>query len=259
MIAYSTRWKHYVELWFDEPDPDADTDVDVLARRRALSRPGSGHCEAFYSLRIDLSKTPETIYEGFTRNTRAQIRRSVESDQLRFDFFDEPTAGQMAEFIAFYDAFAQSKGLDPMSPEYAEAHRLSGQCSLSRVRCDREDLVWHANVSYGPHVGMMFSASQLRLAAGDERKLIGRANRRLHWEELKRFRAQGRRYYDFGGWYEGHTDEERLSINRFKEEFGGSKVLLFAGLENRTFVAKLTAALKQRTESPRRDRIEISL
>jgi hypothetical protein len=224
-----------------------------------LKRPVSGSCEAFYSLRIDLSETPETIYSCFTRNTRAQIRRSVESDQLRFDFFDEPTAGQMAEFKAFYDAFAQSKALEPMSPEYAEAHRLSGQCSLTRVRCGGEDLVWHANVAYGPHVGMKFSASQLRLAAPEERKLIGRANRRLHWEELKRFRAQGRRYYDFGGWYEGHTDEERLSINRFKEEFGGSKVLLFAGLENRTLVAKVTAALKQRTESLAREKIEISL
>jgi len=48
-----------------------------------------------------------------------------------------------------------------------EAHRVSGQCSLSRVRCS--------------------------LVASDERKLIGRANRRLHREELKRFRAQGRR------------------------------------------------------------------
>ena len=258
MIAYRTRWKSYVELWFDEPDPD--TDVDVLTRCRALSRPLSGHSETFYSLRIDLSETPATIHARFTRNTRAQIRRSIESDDLRFDFFDQPTAEQMAEFIAFYDAFAQSKALAPMSPEYAEAHRLSGQCSLSRVRRGREDLVWHANVSYGPHVGMMYSASQLRLAASDERKLIGRANRRLHWEELKRFRAQGRRYYDFGGWYEGQTDEEKLSINRFKEEFGGEKVLLFAGLENRTLVAKVTAVLKRRTESQTpSDKIEISL
>jgi len=257
MIAYSTRWKTYVELWFDEPDPD--TDVDVLTRCRALSPPHSGQCETFYSLRIDLSEPAEAIYARFTRNTRAQIRRSVESDQLEFDFFDDPTVEQMAEFIAFYDAFAQSKGLEPMSPEYAEAHRLSGQCSLSRVRRGREDLVWHANVSYGGHVGMMFSASQLRLAASEERKLIGRANRRLHWEELKHFQAQGRQDYDFGGWYEGHTDEEKLSINRFKEEFGGKKVLLYAGLENRTLVAKLTAALKPRTEPAARDKIEISL
>ncbi len=28
--------------------------------------------------------------------------------------------------------------------------------------------------------------------------------------------------YDFGGWYEGREDEERLRINAFKESFGGT-------------------------------------
>ena len=30
--------------------------------------------------------------------------------------------------------------------------------------------------------------------------------------------------YDFGGWYDGTTDQERLSINKFKEQFGGQVV-----------------------------------
>jgi hypothetical protein len=38
------------------------------------------------------------------------------------------------------------------------------------------------------------------------------------------FRDSGVPMYDLGGWYEGVTDSKRLSINRFKEEFGGTIV-----------------------------------
>jgi len=254
MVAYKTRWKHYVELWFDEPDPAEDDDADVVVRRRALKPDRRAQIEEFHSLQIDLLQSPESIHARFTRNTRAQIRRSTESDDLQFDFFDHPTAAQTDEFIAFYDAFALSKGLAPLSADYADAHRRSGHFSLTRVRRGDEDLVWHANVSSGSYIGLAYSASQLRSAEQEARRLIGRANRRLHWEELLRFRAQGHRCYDFGGWYEGRSDPERLSINRFKEEFGGKKVVLFASIENRTFVAKLSAAL--RSFVPRRSLVQ---
>jgi len=54
--------------------------------------------------------------------------------------------------------------------------------------------------------------------------LAGRANRYLHWADIVHFRAHGVHTYDFGGWYEGHDDKERLGINEFKEEFGGRVV-----------------------------------
>jgi lipid II:glycine glycyltransferase (peptidoglycan interpeptide bridge formation enzyme) len=38
---------------------------------------------------------------------------------------------------------------------------------------------------------------------------------------MRRFKAQGVRWYDLGGWYHKADDEEKLRINRFKEGFGG--------------------------------------
>ena len=41
---------------------------------------------------------------------------------------------------------------------------------------------------------------------------------------MVRFKSAGISTYDFGGWYEGTTDHERLRINKFKEQFGGEIV-----------------------------------
>lgn len=241
MITYRTRWKRYVELWFDEPEPTHR--CDVVVRHRALCRGRAGDNEDFYTLQVDLSETPDEIFSHFARNTRAQIRKSGELDDLRFEFIDHPTTDQLREFIDFYDAFARSKGMEPIPVARAEAYRVSGQFSLSRVANAYGALTWHANAAAGGYVSMMYSASHFRSGDDELRKLIGRANRRLHWEELQYFRGQGRRYYDFGGWYAGSTDEQKLSINRFKEEFGGKKVLEFTVTENRSLIAKALAAL----------------
>ena len=53
---------------------------------------------------------------------------------------------------------------------------------------------------------------------------MGRANRYLFWHDIIRYKEQGLKLFDFGGWYPGTTDNMRLEINRFKEGFGGRVV-----------------------------------
>ena len=72
------------------------------------------------------------------------------------------------------------------------------------------------------------SASSFReLDSSSMRSLTGRANRFQHWHDMLRFKEGGVVSYDFGGWYEGREDQERLRINSFKEEFGGQVVKAF--------------------------------
>jgi len=59
------------------------------------------------------------------------------------------------------------------------------------------------------------------------RSLTGRANRLQHWRDMLRFKSSGVVSYDFGGWYEGREDQDRLRINSFKEEFGGQVLKAF--------------------------------
>ena len=47
------------------------------------------------------------------------------------------------------------------------------------------------------------------------------AGRYLVWSDIIRYQEQGLRYFDFGGWYRGTTDQALLKINEFKRGFGG--------------------------------------
>lgn len=241
MIEYRTRTKRYLELWFDEPEPSGR--YDVVVRYRAPDPSPSGQNEEFYSLQIDLSQSLDDIFRGFAANTRADIRKSIEGDALRFELIDNPSHDQLREFIDFYDEFAREKGLGALHRTQIEAYRRSGSLSLNRVVSSERALTWHSNLRYRDQVGLVHSASHFRAGDDDLRRLIGRANRRLHWEELQHFRVKGFRVYDLGGWYAGSTDAQKLGINRFKKGFGGRKVLEYTVTENRSLFAKSLAAL----------------
>jgi hypothetical protein len=88
-----------------------------------------------------------------------------------------------------------------------------------------QPLVWHAYHRGSERVTLLYSISFFRTHSDKaEQAMIGRANRLLHWSDMIYFKVAGVRTYDFGGWYEGSTDTERLRINKFKEQFGGEVV-----------------------------------
>jgi hypothetical protein len=67
------------------------------------------------------------------------------------------------------------------------------------------------------HTAGIFRAAR----EADRRALVGRASRCLLWRDMLRFQQAGVRVFDFGGWYSGRSDQEKLRINAFKEAFGG--------------------------------------
>jgi lipid II:glycine glycyltransferase (peptidoglycan interpeptide bridge formation enzyme) len=54
--------------------------------------------------------------------------------------------------------------------------------------------------------------------------MIGRANRLLHWDDIRYFKNQGYSIYDLGGISIDVADKERQAINKFKECFGAVQV-----------------------------------
>ena len=89
------------------------------------------------------------------------------------------------------------------------------------------------------------SASLYRGRDKDFRNLVGRANRLHHFKDMLFFKGNACNLYDFGGWYAGTEDQDRLMINRFKEEFGGQKVLQYNVVLNRTWRAKLLKSIRR--------------
>ena len=242
MIIFRSRERlRCQELWFNESERAGKYDIVV---RNQSSAPMSGRrSEEFHTLLIDLTPQPQQIFASFDRNTRSQIRAAEADERVTVEIIESASATQLAEFLNFYDDFSRSKSIWPIWAPRLRALHESHRLVLSRVIRDQETLVWHASLRTDERFIVLYSAS---LPGADQslRKVIGQANRLLHWREMLCVKDQGCPIYDFCGWYAGVEDKALLLVNRFKEEFGGRKVVEYNIFEDRTIRAKFVRVLK---------------
>jgi FemAB family len=248
MITYRSRWLQYAEVWLDEPDPGAD--IDVLYRFRAPAPVDGAQNEAFHTLLIDLTRDEQELLAGYHRSARSDIKRAESGGDFRCEVIGNPGSREFGAFVAFYDEFAHGKGLPPLSAGRLELHRSNGTLTLSRVASQGEVLVWHASIRFATTATLNSSASLYRGKEAEFRSMVGRANRLLHHRDMLYFKANGCSAYDFGGWYDGSSDEEKLGINQFKEKFGGVKNLSYNVVQYRTRRAKLLKAIRKALKPP---------
>jgi hypothetical protein len=241
MITYRTRWLKYGERWFDEGKPDSK--IDVVYHHMTKSPVVGSSNQEFYTLVVDLSQSEHGIQARFDRNTRAKIRRAVAQDGLRYEMMSEPSPAELAEFIDFYNEFARDKALQTLQCSYLERLRSAGILTISRVISDGRTLVWHSHIRAGQRAMAWHSASLFRRESSEVQHLIGRANRFHHLKDMLFHKEKGCHVYDFGGWYEGVEDQDRLQINRFKKEFGGTMVRHYNAVEYKTLRAKLLKSI----------------
>jgi hypothetical protein len=175
---------------------------------------------------LDLSPSPEAIFHGLSKNTRYEIGRARERDNLETRLILAPDSEEVSEFVEYYDAFADSKGIPPIRRSQFEAVAEAGKLVISAARSrEGELLAAHAYLFDRDRARLSHSASLFRLEGDSrERRRIGRANRLLHWEDIVSFREAGVTSYDMGGWYTESQNEALLRINSFKREFGGTVV-----------------------------------
>lgn len=221
MIRIKGRVATYGEVWYDEPIPD-HADADVLMFRQRSTPIVSGLCVGFLSLVNDLSKDAVALSAACGKDNRYKIRRAETKDDLKFRFFPSP-AEHLEQFASFYDDFAEQKALKRCYRRGLTAACEANQLVLTQASHDDEILVWHAYMTFGNTAGLLHSASHFRGRDSNDRAMIGRANRWLHWRDLLQFKEIGLARYDWGGLFEDDTTAEHAGINRFKEEFGGSK------------------------------------
>jgi len=224
MITYRSKGIHIAEVWFDEIAPASGIDVVLFLQ---YSRPVKGSIwREKCTLIVDLKSKPEEIFNTFNKDTRKDIRRARDKDQIICESQSARDIPTFDNFFSSYNRFAIQKKLPTLKRSRMEAYAFSGSLDLSVARApDGQVLVWHSYLLACNRARGLYAGSLLRESKdSDRRNLIGRANRYLHWEDMLRFKEAGVEYYDFGGWYAGHKDEALLNINRYKEEFGTKKI-----------------------------------
>jgi hypothetical protein len=225
MITYKSRFLTRAEVWFDnEPIATAGPVDWILYHLRSCPVPGA-QSRSFYTLLIDLSQTQEQLRVQLSDDTAYKIRRARDRDKIICECCDARDPAVMNGFEAMYNAFAAIKGLPPLHRARLERLAGAGVLDISAAKDPQGNiLVYHANYRDERRATQLEMPSLYRsLPQSAARNFSGRANRYLTWSNILRYKQEGLKYFDFGGWHLG-SDAEMLSINDFKRGFGGQVV-----------------------------------
>lgn len=183
--------------------------------------------QIFHTMINDLTISEEDMLAKINKAVKYQFRRS-EKDEIEVRFYEKSDIEKEQEllntFADIYERMYQSKGADTKfnmkaSKQYLEADAIT----FSAVWHKGEMLVFHSYVRDEADTRLLHSASCFRDESADQ-SMIGRANKRLHWEDIKYFKQRGLLRYDWGG----ISDFENPNgIDEFKMKFGGSPVTYY--------------------------------
>lgn len=160
---------------------------------------------------IDLGQDLDTIFAGFKKNTRNEIRKTEHMPHLTF-IVDDPN------IAAAYEVYKKAKRKDgallSLKREF-EQSRLFSAYDNSRMivtmACYDTDKILRLK-----------SIASLRKENDVDPKVIGYASRRLIWEIIKFGKAHGYKSIDMGG--VNFSEKEKVGIAQFKQSFGGTIV-----------------------------------
>lgn len=224
MIFYQKKFIRIVECW-DGEEPEAGG-ADLTRRFQQAQAISGMLCREFFTVLIDLKRDPETIFANMKHGTRYEIRRAQNQDNLVYRYWNGSDSRVFEEFCDYAAAFLLQRKQPKLDRTWLSLLAEAGLLELSHTNdANGEKLVWHAYHRSSQRATLLYSASFFQNNPGVQfRQKLGRANRLHHWQDILHFKDTGISTYDFGGWYDGTTDQERLRINKFKEQFGGEVV-----------------------------------
>jgi len=215
---------HFYTVWFAK-EPFRKNGITAYYEYMG-EKPKMQYTE-FETLVTDLTETEEGIKQHFSKSCKYKVNRAAREDVSCKILDSEDVSDQeITDFCEFFSAFWESKGTSISDKERLiqdlKAYRSENALTMAYMLVNGEKAVYHTHVGDDTTVRLLHSASLYRLQKDEEgntKNLIGMANRLLHFEEMKHFKAQGKLRYDWGG--AGHT-EDVIHITEFKESFGGT-------------------------------------
>jgi lipid II:glycine glycyltransferase (peptidoglycan interpeptide bridge formation enzyme) len=222
MILSTRSSVRIADLYFNEQPADG-LKVDVVRFNQSPARIPGAICTPFPTIVLDLSQSPEEMLAKMKSHTRYKIRRAEEKDDLTYVFSDNGDPNIVRTFSEHLDTCAALKNLPLVSRERLAILAGNHALDVSFIRDNSGAIIAASSFILTPsRVRGLYAGASYRAAHDPSRRtMIGRANRYLYWRDILRFRDNKIRTFDFGGYYTGAQDEEKLRVNGFKDEFGG--------------------------------------
>lgn len=225
MITYKSRFLTRAEVWFDHELPKAARRADWILYHLCPQPVSGAQSRSFYTLLIDLTQSQQQLRAQLNEDTAYKIRRARDRDKIICESCNPRDPAVLNRFEEMYRTFAALKNLPPLNRARLESMAAAGVLDISVAKDPQGNvLVYHANYRDKCRATQLELPSLYRaLPQSAARNFSGRANRYLTWSDILRFKEEGLKYFDFGGWHLG-SDADMLSINDFKRGFGGKVV-----------------------------------
>ena len=187
----------------------------------------------------DITMSEEDMLTNINKSVKYQFRRS-EKDGIEVKFYTkkdiEADRTLIDTFADIYERMYQSKGSDTkLNTTAIDRYLEADSIIFSAVLHAGEIIVFHSYICDETDARLLHSASCFREESADQ-SMIGRANKRLHWEDMKYFKEKGLVRYDWGG----ISDFENPNgIDEFKLKFGGDKITYYNVFTGNSLIGKL--------------------
>lgn len=202
-----------------------------------------------YTFHTRLDRTDVDILSDMSKTNRYEIRRS-EKDNLVIHHYDSDELKDkhelLVDFQETYNHFCELCGNYDLKKvfdaELIQLYIANGCFALSEALfCNGK--VFHAYFLGRTSVCLWYSASDFRNENVDK-NLAARANKRLHFEDMKYFRGKGFTCYDWGN-VSSRNNENPNGIDRFKESFGGRYIEMYSYTVGNSALGKILVKLKK--------------
>ena len=202
------------EVWFsDKPHDIEGCDFLVFNNCKEKVEMSDFIRSEHQTLVIDMRKGIEDIWKNMSKSSCRYMINGAGKNNIRVIVNQK-----IEDFIKINKSFRRKKNLPALklSVDFIKKNGilfvaelngevLGGQFYLT----DKHNMRW------------LVGASKRLSEDKDKSRMVGMANRLLVWEAIKYGKKMGLINFDLGGYYVGNTDNEKISINRFKESFGG--------------------------------------
>lgn len=237
-------WLTVRDAWYRDTPVWDDADVVYYMQ---MDRPVADDHYEQYTLMTDLRRSEDELFADLGKSCREKVRSIRNRDDVRFEFFDKVDQVLLDRFLSEYNELVQLKSIAPAEVDRLRAYHEKGLLVISRVAsADGRTMAWHVYRLNRERAFLIYTVSMwFRFQESAEKNLMGKANRYAHWMDMLAFRERGVETYDWGGWYNGALDEEKLRINRFKEEFGGKVRENYNSIAYLTWKGKIFRLMKK--------------
>lgn len=194
-----------------------------------------------YTLITDIDLPSEAIFSSFASKTLRYDIRKNENENVSFKVFNSQELKHNQKILElFQDCYREmfkEKGMSSvLNPKVLERYIDADALFLTVAFCENSPTVFHSYVDYENGVRLWHSCSLFR-EDKETASLIGRTNKRLHYEDMVFFSKIGKKEYDWGGVFSLESNDN--GIDRFKKSFGGKGICIFSDTYGISFKGKM--------------------